>query len=82
MSLYANYSIYTKKNQISVDFNNSLFNDWMLWTILVTTSFTFCRSGDVIVERESSYNPKTHLFFDNIVVDDNKRPKVISLLLK
>ena len=82
MLLYANYSIYTKKNQISVDFNNSLFNDRMLWAILVTTSFTFCWSGEVIIERESSYNPKTHLSFDNIVVDDNKCPKVISLLLK
>ena len=41
---------------------------------------TFCRSGEMAVERENGYDPKTHLSYDDIAVGDDKFPKVIFLL--
>lgn len=60
----------------------STFNDLMLWAASVTTFFTFCRSGEMTVARQNSYDPNTHLSYDDIAVDDGQFPKVISLLLK
>ena len=54
----------------------------MLWAASVTTFFTFCRSGEITVEKEDSYDPKTHLSYSDLAVDDSSSPNVISLMIK
>lgn len=54
----------------------------LLWAVATTTFFTFCRSGEVVVEREDSYDPNSHLSFRDISVDNAKEPRMVSLLLR
>ena len=58
------------------------FNKTMLWAVATTTFFSFCRSGEVTVECESSYDPHIHLSFADLAGDNPSHPSVISLQLK
>ena len=51
----------------------------MWWALATTTFFTFCRLGEMVVEREDAYEPNVHLSFR---VDNAKVPSVISLHLR
>jgi len=58
------------------------FNNTMLWAAATTTFFGFCRSGEVTVESESNYDPRIHLSFGDLAVDNLPNPSTISLQLK
>ena len=58
------------------------FEASMLWAASLTTFFSFCRSGEVIVENESKYDPTTHLSFSDLAVDNANSPAIISLNIK
>lgn len=61
---------------------SSDFNNLMLWAAASTTFFTFCRSGEITVAKEGGYDPRTHLSFEDVAVDNAKLPKMVSLRLK
>ena len=48
----------------------------------LVTFFSFCRSGKITVEKEKQYDPKTHLSFEDVTVDNAASPSVISLNIK
>lgn len=58
------------------------FNDTMLWAACVVTFFSFCRSGEVTVEKEDDYDPSAHLSYGDIAVDNPTAPAVISIMIK
>ena len=59
-----------------------LYDTMMMWAAATTTFFSFCRAGEIVVEREDSYDPNSHLLFRDIAVDDAKSPSMVSLLLR
>ena len=61
---------------------NPSYDNLMLWATSVTTFFTFCRSGETTVENENQYDPKVHLSYSDIAVDNSTSPNVISLNIK
>ena len=62
--------------------SNTSFNPMMLWAAALVTFFSFCRSGEITVEDERKYDPKTHLSFADVSVDNAVSPSVISLNIK
>lgn len=58
------------------------YNSVMLWAASVTTFFSFCRSGEVTVPKEDSYDAGSHLSYSDIAVNDAKAPSIISLKIK
>ena len=58
------------------------FNNTMLWAAATTTFFDFCRSGEFTVESESNDDPRIHLSFGDLAVDNLPNPSTISLQLK
>ena len=52
----------------------------MLWAASLTTFFSFCRSSEVTVENEASYDHKSHLSFNETMYVAS--PSVISLNIK
>lgn len=54
----------------------------MLWAVAVTTFFSFCRLGEIVMEREDGYDPCSHLSYRDVATDSPKRPTIISLLLR
>ena len=54
----------------------------MLWTTCVVTFSSFCRSGEVTVEKEDQYDPTSHLSYGYIAVDNPTAPMVISIMIK
>ena len=54
----------------------------MLWAASTTTFFTFCRSGEITVENERSYDPSCHLAYEDVAVDDATAPQALSIRLK
>jgi len=54
----------------------------MLWATALTTSFSFCRSGEIMVENQQKYNPAVHLSFGDIATDDALSPTIVSLNMK
>jgi len=48
----------------------------------VVTFFSFCRSGEVTVEKEDEYNPTAHLSYGDLAVDNPTAPTVISIMIK
>ena len=59
-----------------------LYDIMMMWAAATTTFFSFCRAGEIVVEREDSYDPNSHLSFRDIAMDDAKSPSMVSLLLR
>jgi len=58
------------------------FESVMLWAASLTTFFSFCRSGEVTVEKEDKYDPATHLSFSDVAADSATSPSAISLNIK
>ena len=54
----------------------------MLWAASTTAFFGFCRSGEVTVSSESSYDPQTHLSYSDLAVDQSSDPSMVSIVLK
>ena len=54
----------------------------MLWAASLTTFFSFCRAGETTVPSEDSYDPNSHLSYNDIAVNDTKVPFIISLWIK
>ena len=61
---------------------NPTFNDIMLWAACVVTFFSFCRSGEVTVEKEDEYDPTAHLSYGDLAVDNPTAPTAISIMIK
>ena len=61
---------------------NLSYDNLMPWAASVTTFFTFCQSGETTVENENQYDPKVHLSYSDIAVDNSASPNVISLNIK
>ena len=61
---------------------NPSFNDIMLWAACAVTFFSFCRSGEVTVEKEDQYDATAHLSYGDIAVDNPAAPAVISIMIK
>ena len=57
-------------------------DDLMLWAASTTTFFTFCRSGEITVENEKSYDPSSHLSYEDLAVDNATAPQAISIRIK
>ena len=54
----------------------------MLWAASTTAFFGFCRSGEVTINSEGSYDPQSHLSVSDLAVDQSTDPSMISILLK
>ena len=54
----------------------------MLWAASSVAFFSFCRSGELTVPSEESFDPSAHLTVDDISVDDLKKPSVLAIKLK
>ena len=54
----------------------------MLWAACLTTFFSFCRSGEITVERENLYDPSCHLSYSDLAVDNPSNPSILSMLIK
>jgi len=54
----------------------------MLWAAATMAFFSFCRSGEVTVEKEDSYDPDCHLSFNDLGVHNPYNPSIVSLLIK
>ncbi len=54
----------------------------MLWAAATTTFYTFCRSGEVTVQKEDVYDPQVHLSYGDLQCDCPNHPSIISLLIK
>ena len=53
----------------------------MLWAACTTAFFSFCRSGEITVNSKS-YDPNSHLSYDDLRIDNKKHPKIIAIHLK
>lgn len=42
---------------------------------------SFCRSGEVVVESENSYDPNSHLSYRDLSVDNPQKPRMIAMML-
>ena len=58
------------------------FNNTMLWAAATTTFFSFCRSGETTVPRETAYDPEVHLSYSDLAVDNTSAPQAISIKIK
>ena len=54
-------------------------NRLMLWAAATTG---FCRSGEVTVNSESSYDPNTHLSYSDLAADHPSDPSMVLIVLK
>ena len=75
-------AILRKLKSIWANGRNSPFNPLMLWTAALVTFFSFCRSGEITVEDEKRYDPKTHLSLADVTVDNAVSPSIIALNIK
>ena len=50
------------------------FDNIMLWAACLMTFFSFCRSGEITVERENLYDPSCHLSYNDLAVDNPSNP--------
>lgn len=57
-------------------------NSRMLWAAASVNFFSFCRSGEITVPSEKSYDPTAHLSYSDISVNDSDNPSIIAIQLK
>ena len=70
-----------KKIRLSWTGQDDSFNSTMLWAAALVTFFSFCRLGEITVE-DKKYDPKPHLSFGDVAVDNIDVPSVIFLNIK
>ena len=58
------------------------WNSCMLWAASALNFFSFCRSGELTVPSEKSYDPTAHLSYSDIAVDSRDNPSIIAIHLK
>ena len=58
---------------------DSSFQSVMLWAAALTTFFSFCRSGEILVENKQKYDPTIYLFFNDLATDNASSPTILSL---
>ena len=75
-------AILRKLKAIWLGRENLSFDTVMLWVASLTTFFSFCQSGEDTMEKETKYDPKTHLSFSDLAVDSAMIPLVILLNIK
>ena len=51
----------------------------MLWAASTTTFFTFCRSGEITVKNEQSYDPCSNLSYEDLAVNNASSPQTIPI---
>jgi hypothetical protein len=54
----------------------------MLWAAVCLGFFGFLRAGEMTVPSDSAYDPKVHLNFSDIAVDNPEEPTVLKVTLK
>jgi len=54
----------------------------MLWAASTVNFFSFCRSGEITVPTEKSFDKKSHLSFEDLRADHPFHPQSISLRIK
>ena len=74
-------SILRKVKQIWIDREDN-FDRVMLWAAATTNFFTFCRSGEITISGEKTYDPHSDLSYGDISVDNSEDPSIVSLLIK
>ena len=58
------------------------YDNQLLWAMCTTAFFTFCRSGELTVPSEQSFDPSVHLCLRDMAVNDAANPTVVRLHLK
>ncbi len=84
----------SKKNRLSItpSILDAIRSHWdqqgptqdqvMLWAAASVCFFGFLRSGEITVQSDSSFDPKCHLTFGDVSVDDIVAPKLLRVHLK
>lgn len=54
----------------------------MLWAAVTTAFFGFFRTGEITVPAEGSFDPDTHLSWDDVALDNQENPQRVGILLK
>ena len=54
----------------------------MPWAASSVAFVSFCRSGELTVPSEKSFDPSSHLTVDDVSVDNLKKPSVLAIQLK
>ena len=54
----------------------------LMWAVAATTLFSFCRLGEVLMEREDGYDPRDHLSLRDVAANTALKPSMISILLR
>lgn len=62
--------------------NQTDFNTIMKWAALCTAFFGFFRLGEITAPSPNNYNPRVHLSYEDISVDRQDNPRLITLRIK
>ena len=54
----------------------------MLWAASVFCFFGFFRAGEITVPTQAAYNPRRHLSWGDVSVDNTKDPQILKVVLK
>ena len=54
----------------------------VLWAICCAAFFGFCRLGELLLPSPGSFNPRLHLAWDDMAVDNPLAPRMVKLHLK
>ena len=65
-------SILRKIKTVWVGGTSESYDNTILWAASLTTFFSFCQAGETTVPTEDSYDPNSHLSYNNIAVNDAK----------
>lgn len=69
--------------QIKATLHNTAHRERLvLWAVCCTAFFGFFRLGELLLGSASAFNPRLHLAWGDVAVDDPQDPKIIRLYLK
>ena len=54
----------------------------LMWAVATTTFFSFCRLGEMLMDREDGYDQRDHLSLRDVAADAPTKPSMISILLR